>query len=875
MTSTSRLMPVGSLTSAHHFDALDADSYTAHRLKHASPEHLHITTRRFFIGPIPEGWLNSNRKSWYRRRLELSTYSSRKASFNAAAGGGPHQRTGADLEGPSTAARMSFSFPQPEDVNDEPSETSEGETTQVDETEDDSEDEGRETVEIEPVATDEVSPRLHLPEDSDEISPKTGRTPQAVDGPSDPSRLRPQTSKQGVSSKTQASRDATPKVSTENDDLKRSPSNRDSLLATTPDNVETSSKTPLLQQEHSPSPSMPSAQSSKFAARQSMAQFAPAPMDAQEATPELGRANTGVRFKVTEGLANRQHRMGKRVDFARDKVANRRYQRNTLREGTIVKMEKMLVRVDLTQQPVPDEFDENESFKLETRTVEKWGEFMVVARKSKKQDADDFRLQIYKTRVIPEIDDDSSKKKPTREVRLDPKTTHVNLYSSLDKSVVLWHPYKKGTRIILMRPSSTAHSVEWYTFLRDAMGWQRPTTLRVNVPDLDVTLRLDRPFEGLEAAVLEAKDEETALARTVQAERAVAGRIVSRCLEMLRDDPEWSSVMETWNETAKMGLAWKRYDRLEWVHGAAEQKMYGTMAMQHSHDLELRPKQHYPTTTYGRKGVQHEEPAPIEGFLIRLTSQKGIHQRMGKTFFKRLYFYTQNQFLMFARPAKATPPHPPRLATIGGSNIPSSHEIVEKTPETYDVEPFKTREGAIPWLSSGDTESNRRHDRDAFEEARRTLANLTESDGYVNMCGIRKVRKMHWGASPIDDALEAGSDSDVDFHEDVQDSRQDDGTTNHVDDDRVFELVLDNDLIVRLQAYSRQSRDEWMQRLRKLVKIGNCALAPTRPSSNLFGKRILIDSISTRRWKQSLASSDASGKLVAPRPVLSCITCVA
>ncbi len=79
---------------------------------------------------------------------------------------------------------------------------------------------------------------------------------------------------------------------------------------------------------------------------------------------------------------------------------------------------------------------------------------MVVARKSKKQDNDHFRLQIYKTRVIPEIEDETTKKKPSHEIRLDPKTTRVNLYSSLDKTVVVWHPYKKGTRILVMRPSS-------------------------------------------------------------------------------------------------------------------------------------------------------------------------------------------------------------------------------------------------------------------------------------------------------------------------------------------------------------------------------------------------------------------------------------
>lgn len=813
MTSTSRILPVGSLTLTHEFENLDPDSYTAHRLKHASPEHLHLTTRRFFIGPIPEGWLNSNRKSWYKRRLELSTYSSRKASFNATSAGEPHQRTMTGLDGPSVTARMSFSFPQPEDVDDGPDDS---DTTQVEDSEDESGQQNQETRTIEPVSTIEAAQRLNA-NDDENVSPKNIRTPQAVDGATGATNVKAGESSQAANSNQNSQ--LTPRRSGENEALHISPSNRDSLGpgGVTPDNMETSSRTPLLSRDQSRSPPGPQPRTSKSNAK-SMQQHAPAPMEDRNTAPELARAPTGVRFKVAEEVATRQHRIQKRVGSVRDKVTNRNLQRDTLREGTIVKMEKMLVRIDITAQQVPEEFDENESLKIETRTLEKWREFMVVARKSKRQQADDFRLQIYKTRVIPEIDDEKTKKRPTREIRLDRRTTHVNLYSSLDKTVVLWHPYKKGTRIILMRPSSTAHSVEWYTFLRDAMGWRRPAVLQVTVPDLDVTLQLDRPFEGLEAAAANATDEQTAIARTFEAEQAVAAKIISQCIGMLENDPEWSTVMKTWHETAKMGLAWKRYDRLEWVHGVTEQRMYGSMAMQQSHELELRPKQHYPTTTYGRKGKQHEEPAPIEGFLIRLTSQTGVHQRLGKTFFKRLYFYTQNQFVMFTRPARATPPHPPRLATISGSNIPSAHEIVEKTPLTYDIEPYQIRDGDISWLASTNIDTIRRHDREAFEEARRTVANLTDSDGYINMNRIRKVRKMHSGAAPDDRDLEAASDSDIDFHEDVGDTARSDGLTKGVDADRTFELLLDNGLVVRLQAYSSQTRDEWIHRLRQLIK---------------------------------------------------------
>ncbi len=726
---------------------------------------------------------------------------------------------------------MSFSFPQPEDVDDQNSSAGditdvEGPREQEDEEAEDDDDEAIEPRDIEPVSTKDIPRILGIGEenDEDESIPKAIPIPsnQGLDGTNE--FLKPGPSTKGAARSAGAesystahenpfsdSKAATPilqaqqSVHDADDQDEGQRFNRVSIQPSmvTQDTADT--RTPLL---------LPKAQ---IAAARSLQKHDPAPMDNDQAY-KLGRSNTGVRFKVSEGVHKGQHKIVNKAIRAQGRVANKRLRRNTLREGTIVKMERMLVRIDMTMQPVPDEFDENESLKVETRLLEKWREFMIVARKSKKQDIDDFRLQMYKTRVIPEIDDGRTKKKPTHEIRLDPKTAKVNMYSSLDKSVVIWHPYKKGTRIIVMRPSSTAHSVEWYTFLRDALGWERPTVLQVNVPDLDVTLRLERPFEGLEAAGLDAADEETALARTVEAEKAVSGKIISQCLGMLEGDPEWSNVLKLWSETANMGLAWKRYDRLEWIYGANEQKMYGSMAMARSHDLELRPKQHYPTTTHGRKGVSHEEPAPIEGFLIRLTSQKGIHRRMGKAFFKRLYFSTQNQFLLFNRPAKTTPPHPPRLATISGSNVPSAHEIVEKTPMTFDIEPFKLQNNGVSWLSSSDQDSVQRHDREAVEEARRNLANITDADGYVNMCNIRKVRKIKWGASPIDEGLETGSGSDVDFHQDVSDTRREDGTTKEIDDDRTFELLLDNGLIIRLQAYSEQTRDEWIHRLRKLVK---------------------------------------------------------
>jgi hypothetical protein len=69
-----------------------------------------------------------------------------------------------------------------------------------------------------------------------------------------------------------------------------------------------------------------------------------------------------------------------------------------LKDGLVVKMERMLVRVDATAGEVPDDFDENVNQKVTSRVKDKWREYMIVCRHSR-MDKADFVLQLYKTRV--------------------------------------------------------------------------------------------------------------------------------------------------------------------------------------------------------------------------------------------------------------------------------------------------------------------------------------------------------------------------------------------------------------------------------------------------------------------------------------------
>ena len=788
-----------------------------------------MTNRRFFIGPIPEGWLQNHRKSWFKKRLSFKNYSSRTISFAADPviehyRDNPPEETDPLSPGPEQDILLTDGTETDEPDNgrdnDQMNKSGEDNAASVSKT--------LQTIAYPLNETDEVPP----PPDSDGPQ-QTESNPQNPDDAS-------------IETKPQASSSfftAIENVPDEPDDGQPSTSKRGQQQV---DND--SQQTLKIPSVGEPSQGSSAISASDAESTQALLKSKPQPrsktkrsdytsntLDEQEPQGEetsenegsdYGRqadrrffsplSNKAAKYNINDNFMDKRRRAHARMVRTQDGIAANRPRRRKRQVGEIIKAEKMLVRVEATLQKVlPDDYNERDSLRMETRLMDKWREFLVVCRKVADEDAP-FSLQMYKTRVIPEGQNPTARIKPFYEVHLNRKETRVNLYSSLDKTLVLWRPCKMGTKIYIMRPKSAAHAIEWYTFIGQTLGWERPTSLPIGVPDLDVALIFKNPFAQL--SNLMPKDDRGedngSLSRAAAEEPYVAQAIIRGCLQMLENRPEWADVLRQWSDTERMGLAWKRYDRLEWVFGVNEKKMYGSMAMVRSHELELRPRQHYPTTVKGDSGNKEDEPPPVEGFLIRLTSQRGVHQRMNKMFFKRLYFFTQDHYLLFSRPSKALPPPPPKLA-IEDSNIPSSQDILKKTPLSYDVDPYPLRNGEVTWLSSGNDQFVRDHDEEAYAQAQRNIHNLTQADGYIDLCRVKEVRHVQRGSSPADPNI--GEGSDIEFNREQRDTRRDDGATGQFDDDRTFEMLLDNNLVVRLLAYNEVTRDEWIRRLRALV----------------------------------------------------------
>ncbi|PNS21055.1 hypothetical protein CAC42_3392 [Sphaceloma murrayae] len=895
---TTVLQQDASLAAAIHL--LGPQSHTAQRLQHADAEHLHLTTRRCFIGPIPEGWLKSHRKQWYKHYLGIN-HSSKRPSFTAQGNVGSQRRMTV-IDGP-----VRPSFPQPPDAVDSTAgSTAIGAYDQIPAARGQDGGENDEAVVDTPpamamprgsqtpdgtVLREQESGRSREPiskidtETSKKIDTEAGllrkKDKKSSTNPKRPPKPKAKRQQSATSYKTAKETledtDPTPIEAPmqEHDQGIPEPSKSSndppgiSVIGPASASPRNSAAMPGSLNLVSPSSPTLSGQAgstasllhvdkgglsrSSSAVRDATAKHL-SEQDPVEAvgSPEADASSRrqrfvnsarsrGVQFDLPD-IQSRRAELQVRARFAQagQKARGRIVTRARFRSGEILKMEKMLLRVDIasgSEQPEAD-FAEKDSQRVETRVVDKWREFMVVCRecstttkpgvKKPENESDDdlakvedeqpkFVLQFYQTRVIPATSQTKTRKKAKHEIPLDRLTTRINLYSSLDKTIAICTPEAHRTKIFFLRTRSATSSVDWFHFLRDIMGFRRAKTIQVNIPDLSASVRLDNPFdrliEGEDLDKAAAGDEE-ALDKGVRAQSSIAKDIIDRCLTMLAKGEEWSGVLDAWANHDHIGLCWKRYDRLEWVHGEHERNMFGANAMLRTHDLELRSKHHYPQTARKRSGDAVAEPAPVEGFLIRLTSQKGAHQRMGKYFFKRLYFTSHNQFLIFLRPGQARPPPPPTLPMTETSAIPSASQLSGKIPLIYAVNPYPTSDAHIDWLEQDASHSVQQHDADACDESDRVFSTLQNSDGFINLTSVVSVRAY----DPTNTSSDPDSGSDVDFDGQGTARSAPDGSTTTLDTDRTFELNLRNGLTIRLQAFNRATQQEWILRLRALVK---------------------------------------------------------
>lgn len=489
--------------------------------------------------------------------------------------------------------------------------------------------------------------------------------------------------------------------------------------------------------------------------------------------------------------------------------------------GEIIAAEKLLVMVKASKaQYVSPQFNEVEQ--IETRVLERWKEYVMVARNTGNNQAP-ILLQFYDTRYIAKVEKNMAKSISKIDTLLT-SDMQVKFYSTLDKTIVFWKSSDKGTLFYILRARSHALSLRWLALFLRTLGIRKTPILTLGIPHLGFTIQAILPLKMIQQEqekVLNAR-QRGAKKLSYRDMRSNAAEAASPLMIYL-----FGITVKLFNSCGytkqdilkiigknKLGLAWRRYDRLEWLDETNEEALYYNWVLESTHDLEIRLKKPYSSFVTLDDQTEMEEPVPIEGYLMRLTTWTGQVKRnrghLNKLFFKTLYFHTHDNLMFFSKTSHALPPCPSTedaiklISSETGLSVEQDeecqlHKVYQDAPLVYNVAPYKTnKEGEIEWLCGNDDPDDvMRHDIAALYEMERRVSILGTSEGFLDLCEIVSINTVTDGGANNDLPLFASPPLKFDT-------------------EGMFELTMSTGRIIRLQAYNKTTRDVWIKRLEEL-----------------------------------------------------------
>lgn len=508
--------------------------------------------------------------------------------------------------------------------------------------------------------------------------------------------------------------------------------------------------------------------------------------------------------------------------------------------GEIVKIERMLVMVKSAVNARESPLSFSEAEPVDTRVLERWKEYIVVARTTGNSRAPVY-MQFYHTRNIPKQKASCQSSKEYSANSMDfllDRSCIVGFYSTLDKTIhILKSSHRKvesrnGSieeeekfpfKVYILRCCTTLSAGSWMSFLQKSIG-QKPEVKKISIhlPEVDATLSL--PLTPEVRKELDRKaDQESDELEVVFLPRGYKVMLfpLLRYFEIVvREkmiESGFSDQVREWEHAnILMGLCWKHYDRLEWCFGDQYDLLLGTFALNASHLLEYRPLTHYPRSAQLEDGQISIEPAPIEGFLVRCTNRYG-QEKSGlfkKNYSRFCYFFCCDGLLFFMRAFKSFPPLPENGLDAYEDCVNDTEKLsklLKTIPPVFEQNPYQLDlDSHIEWLNTHLTPKEfKRRDNYAFACMRRRIAQVIKAEGVIDLRNVRSVFKVD-----EKDLI----DSEVRYTV-LNNANNFIWKTNKSVTETVrstFVIEMKNGTVMKLLAPSPQIADEWVQRLTRL-----------------------------------------------------------
>lgn len=456
------------------------------------------------------------------------------------------------------------------------------------------------------------------------------------------------------------------------------------------------------------------------------------------------------------------------------------------RAGEVVRVDKMLVLVKVAATKMNAAFTENEP--CDSRVAERWRELHVVLRRT-----DDVTkplvVQLYE---ISLFDEATTTSKPETTIPLSSLVTAL-FYSRLDKTISLWVDGEKPM-VYIFACKDHVTAVTWLYFVGQFVSDNWDPAFQISIPDLGIALVVmltDVALLKLAKKPDEMEVKELAKGYRVQ-KNPLFEHLNKAIVSSLGNEPDLASQFRSWQEeNPNPWFCHKLYDRLEWATDSG-----GLLAMEHqllkrSYVLEYRQASHLAPICTNKAGQILHEPPPVEGFLSRISSVSGHGYSLYRTFNRALYFYSHRGLLFYTKYYRGTP------STVSNRQFHDrngSSIAVEHNPFPLDANEH------ISWLHEDFAE----HDSEAQRDFERRVLQVIKAEGVVDMARVQSIQTMPFEQIRRTHKVLLAS---------LWYSNPSLATVREIVDS-CFTIEMDTGEQIRLQAPSRDSRDEWVDRLR-------------------------------------------------------------
>ncbi|KAJ2554990.1 hypothetical protein EV175_002404 [Coemansia sp. RSA 1933] len=285
----------------------------------------------------------------------------------------------------------------------------------------------------------------------------------------------------------------------------------------------------------------------------------------------------------------------------------------------------------------------------------------------------------------------TSKKRPAIQVLFPPYTVvapRVSLYSTLDLSIAITYYARRDSismsskdqtskskgggivsedtetgrdnvRVVIIKFPSPHIACDWYREIGQVLMVCRvmnpqclfssippiaqppPTSVLVSVPEIGIKVQVKLGRHNLEVPVnvLLGGAEDSLLERQWRCETTTVWHVRRDVVKVLLEDKVIGPQMQEWLDAERkgmitIGMAWRRYDRLDWIMpcgsldkdgdfytSMVNDKVVGPQLSEGTHRLEMRILEHYPDSIV-IDDTRVYEPLAVEGFLMLKREKK-------------------------------------------------------------------------------------------------------------------------------------------------------------------------------------------------------------------------------------------------------------